>query len=93
MKGSISIHQPTYDKIKSFLKSNKQKNEDVYEGCDPPLSCFTCPLPECNNNKLVTKKETEFTKRGLEKDYIVSDVKINQHTINLPYCPKSNLLM
>lgn len=77
----------------SEKKCMTKKRAIVKFDCQPPETCFTCPLPDCNNSRLATKRETAFTKKGLEKDYIETDCNSRQYTINMPYCGKSNLLL
>ena len=40
------------------------------EGCNPPETCFTCRHPDCRNSLSGTKKEFDFTRRGLAPDYV-----------------------
>ena len=34
-------------------------------GCNPPLTCFECPFPDCINNGWAYTAEMAFTKAGL----------------------------
>ena len=48
-------------------------NRDYWpEGCNPPETCFTCRHPDCRNRLSGTKKEFDFTRRGLAPDYVVA---------------------
>ena len=46
-------------------------NRDYWpEGCNPPEGCFACRHPDCRNSLAGTKKEFDFTRRGLVPDYV-----------------------
>ena len=48
----------TLDKIKKQINLTQNK-------CNPPYTCFTCPLPECDNDMVPTKEEYMFSRGEL----------------------------
>lgn len=80
-------------RIEKVLKEKREINTGQYEGCNPPQSCFECPLPDCNNNKLAVKAETEYLQAGTAKDYVQSDSSSRQYDTSLHFCRKYNLLL
>lgn len=89
----------TKAKIMAVLESDAFKEmkrlADIKKNfeCDPPHTCFECPLPECNCSKPHSRGETEFLMAALAKDYIDKDTRSRQYDTSLPVCRKYNLLM
>ena len=93
MQGKSRFRGDIEKKIEKVLKSNGPVVAGRYSKCNPPQSCFNCPLPDCNNNKIAAKAETVYLQAGTAKDYIESDSNSRQYDTTLNFCRKYNLLM
>lgn len=83
----------TVKKIKKVMRGETVVIAGRYSKCNPPQSCFDCPLPDCNNNKVALKSETAYLQAGTAKDYIDTDIRGRQYDTSLHFCRKFNLLM
>ena len=80
LKKEVTLQKVTTEKILIQLG----KKEKLLDRCNPPQSCFTCPLPECNNERIPNKEEYAYAQIGHMKDYIDKSSQNRTYRIKLP---------